>query len=435
MSKFFKQSEFAPGIPEKGAQIDIPKSSKLQQWEFVVQEHLADVRGKHLDLRLAPPMGPGLSWVVQELPKPGQKTYAIRTSDHSPKYFDFKGVIKEGYGKGTVKQIYRGKVDVISSDKNKITFYWYGPSGTELHKYTLFNPYGDNKWLFLNHTKTAKLETQKKIKPLVYKDVSKSYNKLPSDFETPKIDGASSLVVLLGGKTPAVFSKRTSKKTNDLIEYTPKIPKLLDNKVPKDFGTTVLRAEVFALDKNNEELPNRLLGGLLNSGVQKSRDAQKKLGAPLRLAAFDVVKYKGKNVSNLPIKDKYKIIQEISSKYPYIEDPLQLNKTTSFKEGKVIWRDNKPYKVKYKQDFDVYVRDVFPSTKKGFAGGILYSYTPNGPIVGKVGTGWTHEELKDMYNNSKNYVGRIARVKAQEKHPSGALRAPSFVSWHLDKNL
>jgi hypothetical protein len=433
-NELIKVGEFAPGLPQKGVKTALPSSEKLQEWEFVVQEHLADRRGRHLDLRLAPPGGVGFSWVVNEIPKAGQRTHAIRVDDHTKDYFDFTGKIEKGYGKGEVNQLYRGKVDVVSAKPNKITFYWYGNSGTKLDKFTLIDVYGSDKWLLLNHTDTVALNRQKNIAPLKYKDLSGGkYVKQTNDFETPKIDGASSVVVLQGGKIPVVYSKRTSKRTGQKIEYTPKIPKLLETRVPKDFGTTVLRAEVFAVGKDGKELPNRLLGGLLNSSVQKSRAMQQMGGIPLRLAGFDVVKYKGKKVDNLDIQEKYKIIQEISNKFPIIEDPLQINQKIPFSEGKVIWREGTPLKVKDKKDYDVYVREIYPNINNDRAGGIKYSYSPFGPIVGNVGTGWKHNELKDMLNNPSKYIGRVAKISAQEKHPSGALRAPSFKSWHLEK--
>lgn len=429
-----KKAEYAPGIPEKGSKTNLPTSHKLQEWEFVVQEHIANVRGKHYDLRLAPPGGVGFSWAINEIPTPGQRTDAIRTSDHTKDYFNFSGVIKSGYGAGTVKQIYRGKVDVIDAKPNKITFYWYGNSGTEVQKFTLINLYGDDKWVLLNHTKTITLDRQKNIEPLKYKDKSGSnFISKENDFETPKIDGASAIVILQGGKTPSVFSKRISKKSGLQIEYTPKIPKLLDNRPPDGLGLTVLRAEVFAIDPSGKEIPNSTLGGLLNSSVQKSRAVQKMSGTPLRLAGYDVVKYNGKKVDHLPIQDKYKILQELSSIYPVIENPLELQKTTPFLEGKIVWRDGVPIKVKNKKEYDVYVRDIYTNINGDRAGGIRYSHSPFGDIIANVGSGWTHKELKDMMNNPQNYIGRVAKITAQEKFKNGALRAPVFNGWHLEK--
>ena len=97
-----------------------------------------------------------------------------------------------------------------------------------------------------------------------------------------------------------------------------------------------------------------------------------------------------------------------------------------------------PMKAKFRPDHDVHVREVFGATgKDGMpldrAGGFRYSHTPKGPIVGSVGTGFDHKLLKEMLNNPDNYVGRVAKVQAEQKYESGALGKASFMEWHLDK--
>lgn len=213
------------------------------------------------------------------------------------------------------------------------------------------------------------------------------------------------------------------------------MPQFLNMLSPPQLGTTVLRTEVYATTKDNKELPNRILGGILNSNVWKSRELQNQLGTHLRLAAFDITKYKGKDVSTLPYKQKLLLIKQIRSNFPYIDIPSEVGQTIDFKEGKVIWQNGQPVRVKNINDYDVFVRNIFDSTHAGRAGGFEYSFTPQGPIVGKVGTGFKHNELRDMLNNPNKYRGMVARVASQEQHPSGALRAPSFLGFHLDKNI
>ena len=40
-----------------------------------------------------------------------------------------------------------------------------------------------------------------------------------------------------------------------------------------------------------------------------------------------------------------------------------------------------------------------------------------------------------MWRYPNKYVGRVARVKSQERYESGALRAPSFYDFHIEKSL
>ena len=208
---------------------------------------------------------------------------------------------------------------------------------------------------------------------------------------------------------------------------------VMNSRSPKDFGNTVLRTEVYGVDTSGNEIPNRVLAGLLNSGALKSRNDQRVNSIPLNLAAFDITRFKGRDVTNKTQQEKLQMIREISQKIPYIAHPLDLAKKYHFPEGSVVWRNGLPIKVKNKIEHDVYVRNIFPEEKGRRAGGFEFSHTPDGPVVGRVGTGFDHAELTDMLNNPNKYIGRVAKVYAQEKFPSGALRAPSFNTWHIEK--
>jgi hypothetical protein len=422
--------EFALGLPRKSVISEIPVVSKYPA-EFVVQEHNADVAGKHFDLRLGI-NGIGYSWAGKYLPGPGEKVLMTRQPDHTIPYFDFSGTIEKGYGKGTVTAFLRDKVEIMESSPSKITFYLY--PGSSVVKYTLVNT-GGLQWILLNHTTSKEIRDRlDSIKPLKYADQSSNYLTRPGDIPTPKIDGASSYTILRPNKSPLVFSRRISKRNELPIEYTPKIEGVYTKKSPSSLGTTILRTEVYSVTPDNREVPNRILGGMLNSNVWKSREFQKTNMTPLQLAAYDIVRFKGRDVSGLPYDQKLELINRVKEVFPYINTPSSID--TSFTEGKVVWRDGVPIKVKNKQDYDVYVKNIFKantSSSKPRAGGIEYSLTPDGSAVGRVGTGFTHPELTDMLNSPQNYLGRVAKVYALEQHPSGALRAPSFNTWHLDK--
>jgi hypothetical protein len=106
-------------------------------------------------------------------------------------------------------------------------------------------------------------------------------------------------------------------------------------------------------------------------------------------------------------------------------------------EGVVAWpkAGGKPTKVKIYDDYDVYVKDIFPGEKRlaGVgAGGFGYSLKPGGERVGEVGTGLSEEMRKTMLKNPEEFIGRIARIKAQGQFPSGAYRAPSLLGMHED---
>jgi len=93
----------------------------------------------------------------------------------------------------------------------------------------------------------------------------------------------------------------------------------------------------------------------------------------------------------------------------------------------------KPVKAKFIEDYDVYIRGITPGEKglKGTgAGGFSYALTPKGPIVGKVGTGFSAAVRRHMFESPEEYIGRVAKIRAQGQFPSGAYRAPAFHALH-----
>lgn len=418
------------GIPDRSIKAALPNITKPQKWQFVIQEHNAKRAGLHYDIRLGDPStGNGHSWAGRRLPGPGSKELFVEQPTHTIEYFKYEGTIGNGYGAGDVKIHTSCEAEVLHSEPNKITFYLYNEATPQ--KFTFLRMSGD-QWLLVNHTLTKPQEHTLHMYPRQkYKEIKYADEIRQGDFVTPKIDGAYSLTILQPDKKPVVFGRRDSARTGMPIEYTPKIFNAMTAQFPKEFGNTVLRTEVYGITPDMKELPNRTLSGMLNAGVWKSRELQAELATPLRLAATDVIKFKGRDVSNLPTEEKYKIINEISQKFPVIENPLEVEKRILFPEGKVVWRDGTPYKLKNRPDFDVFARSIFPDKNGKRAGGFEYSLSPDGPIIGRVGTGWNNEEKKDMLNNMSSYVGRLATIYSQEQLPSGAYRAPSFKSWKI----
>jgi len=110
-----------------------PKGSveKVSEDRFVVQEHWASHH--HFDFRLEMPASAEASagkdvvlksWAVPKgVPeKKGVKRLAIQTEDHPCSYYNFEGVIPEGYGAGTVKIFDKGKYELIERTKDRIVF-------------------------------------------------------------------------------------------------------------------------------------------------------------------------------------------------------------------------------------------------------------------------------------------------------------------------
>jgi hypothetical protein len=100
-------------------------------------------------------------------------------------------------------------------------------------------------------------------------------------------------------------------------------------------------------------------------------------------------------------------------------------------EGLVLYpTGGRPIKAKLTEEQDVVVDDIFPSKAEGRAGGFSYRLPDGDGPVGRVGTGFDFPTLRDMMNNPEKYRGRTARIRSQGQFPSGAYRAPSFISLH-----
>lgn len=130
---------------------------------FVIQEHDAERAGLHWDLRFEchgdtdeydsmrpetnEPRGTGdrvlRSFVVPKhrLPEIDEKLLVIQTEDHPWNYRNFEGYIEQGYGKGPVKLIFCGEIDVPIFKDTKIEFRY------DNRLYNLFYVRPMQKWM------------------------------------------------------------------------------------------------------------------------------------------------------------------------------------------------------------------------------------------------------------------------------------------------
>lgn len=439
------KKEYAPGIPAKKRMVKIRNIKKPEQWEFVVQKHKAKRAGEHFDFRLGDPKtGHGHSWAMKYLPNKGEQNLGVQQPTHTIPYFDFQGEIKDGYGAGDVDTHIRDKVDVIEANDKKIRFVRHLGKGH--HEYVMMRT-GDKDWRVVNKKPIEPLKsllpTKLDIKAKDAVDIDYEDN---SKILSAKIDGGSSTIVIEPDRQIRAFSPRRRVGSNELIEYTPKIDGMFGEFGSKKLGRTKVLGEAF-VDADKGVVPARTVGGILNAGTLKSREMQKEHG-PLRVSLYDVHMYKGKDVKDLHYSDKLKIIQNIIKEHPIFTTP-QIARTAEEKrrlveqifsgkhpqteEGVVEWGKD-PVKIKSHRIDDAWVVGMRPGEKKyaGVGGGaLIYSLERNGKPVGKVGTGFTDDERKNMISHPKNWVGKKITIKHVGQMPSGAFRAPSYNGLHL----
>jgi hypothetical protein len=445
---YTKLADFAPGIKDRnnyGNVKDIPLYKKLK---FVVQNHYARKAGFHHDIRLG---DKELHSFVSKhgLPKPGEKRLFIQQPLHTREYADFRGEIKSGYGAGKVTTNESGSAIVTKAEPKKINF-------TLLHRkfpeqFSLINTKGKN-WLALNtsptnakkYIKNPEALNKLKMKSLTnpdLKELSKTH------LISAKLSGASNLF-RLNKNSVDVVSYRVSKTGRPII-HTLKMFGLdkQDLDIPDELVGTILRGELYGI-RNGEAIPEQTLGGLLNSSTEKSLNTQKKEKIKLKAAIFDIVGFKGgpdnrrakiqEILQHLP-KDKFEEVPYLDREnvVKKIQDIAKgKNKLTS--EGVVAWsrKNNEPFKLKNFIERDVYARGFSEGKgrlKNKGVGAVKYSLTPKSKVVGEVASGLTDATRKDIYNNPKDYLGRIANVRYSKQMRSGALFQPSFLTWHESK--
>jgi len=199
------------------------------------------------------------------------------------------------------------------------------------------------------------------------------------------------------------------------------------------------------------------LGGLLNSSVDKSISDQRSRGVELRNMLYDIAQFGRQPVGkDTPHVDRMQMLKKILPHLPGTPGQFHMPEEAKSKEealallslvqnsghplsteGLVVHPPvGKPTKLKLFDEHGVFVRGVFPGKGKyeapPAAGGFTYSFSPTGAVAGRVGAGLSDELRRDLMANASEYIGRLARVKAQDKLPSGSLRVPSLIGFHED---
>jgi hypothetical protein len=451
--KLEKTAEYAPGIPNKEKMRAIPTSAKPRAWTFVEQSHDAKRAGRHSDIRLSDGRT-AFSWASRKgIPEPGQKVMVIRQPDHTPAYMKFKGRITSDYGKGRVRISREGLAKIRKSGKNRISFALLDKQNPQELSLIRTPKYGKNRWLMINRTPTTKTRPDVPTGKPKFREAKAAElgNYLTKRYALEsKLDGAHVTVNL--GDRAEVFSHRAG-KDGALLNHS-YVVGADEITPPKSLKDTVVRAEVIGV-KKNKAIPLRELGGIMNTSPQKALERMKRTKTQLWVAPFQVERYRGKDMRAAPYREHLKVLKEVGAKLPgnwgmpdvalsrsakkRLIKRIQDRRHKMTQEGLVAWPMDEaagaPTKIKFKGHHQVYIDEIFPMQRAGkdteLAGGFTYRLKPGGPVVGRVGTGFSMALRKEMWDNKKQLKGRKAVLSSTEQFPNGAYRAPSFISFHL----
>ena len=448
------------GIPNRDDYGNFDNLKPGGMYNYFIQRHLAKRAGPHYDVRFGNPETGLYSFATKKgPPAPGGHPIALfQQPVHAYSYGGFSGTLGSGYGTGTVNLVRQGKVLVTAIDKKAIHF--ATADGHDIKRFTLVRPKqaGDKRWLAIHDAPPESTGlTKKHYKLIAPEEADAILEHLESNAAVqPKVDGAMVYARLRKDRMD-ILSHRTSKRTGQPIVHTERFfggknPRF---DFPKKYRGAVLLAEMHGF-RNGHIMPAQELGGILNSGLDKSLDTQKARKIDLKGMLYGVGSMPGQDVKNLTHAQQRSMLEEIQ---PYLppgkftlpeeahggaEAKELLRKIRSGEhhlthEGVVIYPSEPgaiPMKVKPTTEHDVVIRDIFPGGGRlagHSAGGFHYSLSPGDQaIAGKVGTGFDDDTRRDMLRNPDQWIGRTAKIQAQEQFPSGAYRAPVFHSLHED---
>jgi hypothetical protein len=469
-------ADYAPGLPDPRRFGDVTTLPRGKELPFVIQRHLAERAGPHYDIRFGPDKM--FSWATKkELPAPGEKRMLFQQPLHTGQYASFEGEITSGYGKGTVKTHDKGHVIVETARPDLIKF-------TVTHRktpenFTLIRTSGPSRdpasprarrtqggsWLMVNTTpvSAAKLlggdpeaAGMKKVRytSIPAAQVDKVFD--PKYLVQEKVDGASALFHLLSDRIN-VLSYRTSKEGKPIV-HTYRVfgegGSKTFSKIPPELEGTILKGELYG-ERKGKAIPPQELGGILNASVHNALKKQREQQVKMKAMLFDIVRQGKTDNVQMGAEDRMKRLSEIVRFLPKgkfslpetantpaeaknLYERIISGKHPRTQEGVVAWPrepGKPPIKVKPRPERDVWIKSIFPGEGKlkgTSAGGFEYSTSPEGGVLGRVGTGFSEQTRKEMLSDPDSWIGRMARVNAQEAFPSGALRAPSFVALHED---
>jgi hypothetical protein len=428
----------AKGIPNRSLLSD-PESLPLDiPLTFVEQLHDAKRAGRHVDFRMGTPSSGMVSWALPKgLPtKPGDKRLAITQPLHSWSYNDFEGTIGKGYGSGTVKQQDKGQLVLVERRPGMFRFTRTDQRNPPV--YTMVRTPNRNWLIFIQNDgdEDSILHYDKEhfrsVSPAAVRAMMTK-----GAIAAPKLDGAAALARIRRHGVD-VYSVRRD-KDGRLIRYTDHIGGLRGMTNPADLVGRVIRGEVIA-ERDGKVLPPQEISGLLNSNLGKVLEKRRQ-GIRMRMAALGLMDngiedYDPDKVADVVRRLKTPAITGV----PVYRTPDEAEKALASMasgehpltgEGLVLYpTGGRPIKAKLTEEQDVVVDDIFPSKAEGRAGGFSYRLPDGDGPVGRVGTGFDFPTLRDMMNNPEKYRGRTARIRSQGQFPSGAYRAPSFISLH-----
>jgi len=464
-----------------------PKGKKHpggKQLMFVVQKH--DASRLHYDFRLEME-GVLKSWAVPKGPSlnPEVKRLAVQVEDHPYSYRNFEGAIPEGnYGAGEVivwdqgtywaqdaQDLKESKKVLLKGLKDgKLKFFLNGEKLKGL--YSLSRMKNGKEWLLIKKKdeyasekdvtiKSGSVRSkshlsrdqQAPIKPMLGSAIDKPFDDKDWIYEI-KWDGYRAI---------AEVSDEIQLYSRNFLDFRAKYPSVVE--ALKSFkNEVVVDGEVVALDENGK--PSFQM--LQNVDKKKSQ---------ICYVIFDILRLDGKDLTELPLIERKKILKKIFPKHPLLinssyvekrgvdfykiavkqdlEGIMAKNKNSRYYPG---LRSKEWLKIKTtKRQETVICGFTSPRGSRGYFGALVLGVYKNGKLnfVGHTGSGFDDKSLVSLYKRLKPLIqkkspftetlpklnGPVAWVKPQlvceikfsEWTGDNRMRHPIFMGLREDK--
>ncbi|MGA9637420.1 DNA ligase D [Flavobacterium sp.] len=488
-------------------QTNEPKGKTVQSDKeliFVVQKHAAS--HLHYDFRLELD-GVLKSWAVPKGPSmnPEDKRLAIMVEDHPYSYKDFEGSIPKGnYGAGTVIVWDNGTYQPADTAKNpqkellsalnkgKISFNLKGKKLQGEFSLVKLKGKQENAWLLIKKQdqyateKDILTENKSVISNITLESLDKKKHQKGGKNATDKKNDVNFVSPMLAGKNKKPFDSsdyifenkydgyRTISVINDKkVElwsrnknsFTTQF-QLIANELQKIKHLAVLDGEIVVEDKNGRA-GFQLLQNYIKTGEGK-----------LKYYVFDLLNLDGNDTTSLSLLERKELLKILLEKYklesiiyaPYIvakgknlyEEAIKENS-----EGIIAKRIDGNYltgkrsddwlKIKItNQEEAIIIGITEPKNSRNYFGALLLAQYKDNQLeyVGKCGSGFTEDTLKELYSQlkptfiSKSPVSKkvalrdtiqwvkpkmVCQVKYTEWTRDGHLRHPVYLGIRMDK--
>lgn len=278
----------------------------------------------------------------------------------------------------------------------------------------------------------------------------------------PKLDGARFLMHC-GSEENRFTSRHKSTESDKFVERTDNFPHLRNVVIP-DFNGTVLDGEIILNDESKVCDVMSVVGSTPNHAIKYQM-----IHNWVSYVIFDVLKYKGEDVTKLLYHERRKILEDYISEYsklciymviiPMVDTGKRYfyeDIITRGGEGIVLKRVDAHYgeqwvKVKRQSTYDVVIMGFESPTEMttkvdgkysrsrlselGLIGSIVFGQYNNGILKNLGSCSGMDDSTREMFSKDPDkYVGSVIEIKAQERTESGAFRHPTFVRLRPDKN-